>query len=107
MRMSKMSISIVTLIILTSFASANAAPTQQSQMNMQGMCQDMSPEMQQFADKLNMNNKMLFCSKFNDVQREQAMEMAAQMGNYGKPKMTPDQSVEKVATDNKLMAPSR
>lgn len=102
MRILKTSISIGTLIALTFFASANAAPTQQNQMNMQGMCQDMSPEMQQFANQLNMNNKMLFCGKFNDAQRKQAMQMASQTGSYGKPKMTPDKSVEKVASDNKL-----
>jgi len=69
---------------------------------MKGMCQDMSPEMQQFAAKLNMNNKMLFCSKFTDAQRTQAMQMSAQKDSYGKPKMTPDKSVEKIAAENKL-----
>lgn len=105
MRISKTSVSIGALIALTFLASANAAPTQQNQMNMQGMCQDMSPEMQQFANQLNMNNKMLFCGKFNDAQRKQAMQMATQAGSYGKPKMTPDKSVEKVAAENKLTTP--
>ncbi len=98
----KTCVSIGALIALTFFASANATPTQQNQMNMQGMCQDMSPDMQQFANQLNMNNKMLFCGKFNDAQRKQAMQMATQASSYGKSKMTPDKSVEKVAAENKL-----
>lgn len=102
MRTLKMSVSLGALIALTFFSSASAATTQQNQMNMQGMCQDMSPEMQQFANQLNMNNKMLFCGKFNDAQRKQAMQMASQASSYGKPKMTPDKSVEKVAAENKL-----
>ncbi len=105
MRISKIGISIGTLIVLTLFTSANAASSQQNQMNMKGMCQDMSPEMQQFASKLTMNNKMLFCSKFNDTQRAQAMQMAAQTDSYGKQKMTPDKSVEKIASENKLKNP--
>lgn len=101
MKISKMS-SIGTLIVLTLFASAHAAPTQQNKMNMQDMCRNMSPDMQKFANQLTMNNKMLFCSKFSESQRKQAMQMVAQSGVNGKPKMTPDKSVEKIAADNKI-----
>lgn len=105
MRISKMSMSIGIFTALTFFTSAHAiVHSQQGQMDMKGMCQDMPSEMQQFADKLNMNNKMLFCGKFNDSQRKQAMQMAAQTGSYGKQKMTPDKSVEKVAAENKITA---
>lgn len=105
MRVSKISLSIATLAILTIFTSANTAFAQQNQMNMKGMCQDLSPEMQQFASKLNMNNKMLFCSKFNDSQRTQAMQMATQKDSYGKQKMTPNKSVEMIAAQNNLTIP--
>ena len=103
MKLSKMSMSIGIFIALIFFTSAHAiVHSQQGQMDMNGMCQDMSQEMQQFANQLNMNNKMLFCGKFNDAQRKQAMQMASQTGNNGKSKMTPDKSVEKVASDNRL-----
>ncbi|MBS0585181.1 MAG: hypothetical protein JSR76_02630 [Verrucomicrobia bacterium] len=103
MEISKMSMSVGIFMALTFFTPAHAiVHSQQGQMDMKGMCQDMSAEMQQFADKLNMNNKMLFCSKFNDSQRKQAMQMASQSSGYGKQKMTPDKSVEKVAADNKI-----
>lgn len=105
MKISKISTGVLALMGLTFFASAHAAP-QQNNMNMQDMCRNMSSDMQKFANQLNMNNKMLFCSKFTDTQRRQAMRMATQPSADGKPKMTADKSVEKVAADNKMTTSS-
>lgn len=61
-------------------------------------CSTMSMEMQQFASQLNPSNKMMFCGKFNDTMRGNSMQASA--GG-----MTPDQAVQKVATDNNMMVP--
>lgn len=66
-------------------------------------CSGMAPEMQQFAGGLNGSNKMMFCSKFNDSMRAQAMQMSMQKDAGGNMMMTPDQAVEKVAKDNNMM----
>lgn len=85
-------------ICLTFFPSVHAmAGTQLAQMDMKGVCENLSPEMQQFANKLNMKNKMLFCSEFTDSQRTQAMQMAAGTGSYKNSKMSPNKSVETIA----------
>lgn len=70
-------------------------------------CSSMSTDMQAFAKKLNPNNKMIFCQKMNDGQRSLSMQMSAQADSSGKPVMTPDQAVQKVAKDNNLMAPAK
>lgn len=105
MKISKMTVRIGTLVALTFFASVHAATTKQDKMNMQDMCRNMSSDMQNFANQLSMGNKRLFCSKFSDSQRKQAMQMVAQSGTNGRPSMTPDRSVEKIAADNKITAP--
>lgn len=68
----------------------------------QEMCENMSPEMKQFSAKLNENNQMIFCTKFNEHQRDQAMKMSMKMGKEGT-MMTPDQSVEMVAKEHNMM----
>lgn len=89
----------VFLIIFSSLSAVDHA-----QIDTSEACRGLSPEMQQFAEKLNTNNKMTFC-KFSDVHRRHAMKLASQKNTYGKPMMTPDQSVEKVASDIKSTAP--
>ena len=69
-------------------------------------CSNMSQEMQQFAGQLSGTNKGMFCGKFNDTQRTQAMQMAAQVDPNGKPMMSGDQAVQKVASDSG-MAPMK
>lgn len=68
-------------------------------------CSNMSADMQAFAGKLNANNKMMFCGKMNDMQRSASMQMSHQMDSSGKPMMTPDQAVQKVAKDNNMIGP--
>lgn len=60
-------------------------------------CKNFSEETKRFSDKLNDKNLKTFCEEFNDVQREQAMQMASQKGMN----MTPDQAVEMVAAKKK------
>lgn len=52
-------------------------------------CSAMSPEVQQFANQLTMENKMVFCGKLTDEQRASAMQMSATM--------SPDAAVQKVS----------
>jgi hypothetical protein len=67
-------------------------------------CSNLSPDEKIFADKLNAQNKTVFCSKFNGDQRKTAMNNAGTMGQDGT-LVTNDQSVEKVANDNNIMIP--
>ena len=53
-------------------------------------CSPMSPEVQQFASQLTMENKMVFCGKMTDEQRATAMQMSATM--------SPDDAVQKAST---------
>ena len=53
-------------------------------------CSAMSPEVQQFASQLTMENKMVFCGKMTDEQRATAMQMSATM--------SPDDAVQKAST---------
>ena len=62
-------------------------------------CSGMSHRMLRFSDKLNESNLKIFCSRFNDDQREKAMQLANQKDKSGNLIMTPDQAVEKVAKD--------
>jgi hypothetical protein len=66
-------------------------------------CSNMGPDMQQFAGQLNATNKKMFCGQFNDSQRASAMQMASQQNSSGAMMMSPDQAVQKVATDNNMM----
>lgn len=65
-------------------------------------CASFSSTEQQFASQLNPNNRMMFCSKFNQDQRNAAMQMAGQMDVMGNV-MNQDQAVQKVAQDNNMM----
>lgn len=64
-------------------------------------CSGMSHRMLRFSDKLSESNLKIFCSQFNDDQREKAMQLANQKDKNGNPIMTPDQAVEKVAKEGK------
>jgi len=74
---------------------------------MAGDCSNLSMEAKAFSNKLNPTNKMMFCGKFDDMQRSKAMQMTGQMDSSGMVTMSPDQAVEKVASDNNLMAPGK
>jgi hypothetical protein len=65
-------------------------------------CAGMSDDMKNFAMTLNAANKSMFCNKFNDAMRSNAMMMSAQKDTTGNMTMTPDQAVEKVAMDNNM-----
>lgn len=68
-------------------------------------CSNMTPDMQAFAGKLNANNKVMFCGKMSDMQRNACIQMSNQIDAGGKPIMTPDQAVQRVAKDNNMMGP--
>jgi hypothetical protein len=90
-------------ILVGVFGTLSAAPNDQMMQGQPAMdCSSMSQEMQQFAGQLNGANKAMFCGKFNDMQRTQAMQMAAQVDPNGKPMMSGDQAVQKVASDSGL-----
>jgi len=65
-------------------------------------CSGMGADVQQFASKLSEMNKKMFCGQFNAAQRSAAMQYASQQDANGA-MMTPDQAVQKVATDNNMM----
>ena len=67
-------------------------------------CTSFSSEEQQFASELSMSNRSLFCERFNQDQRESAMQMAGQLDENGNV-LTEDQAVSKVARDNKMPVP--
>ena len=54
-------------------------------------CADFSESVKRFSDKLNDKNLKIFCEKFNDAQREKAMQLSDQKG------ITPDQAVEAIS----------
>ncbi len=97
--------------ILTTFAYADqmqkmpAQPAQQQPAapSPMGDCGAMSPDTQAFAGQLSPSNKTMFCGKFNDSQRTQAMQMSVQKDASGKNMMTPDQAVQKVAESGGMM----
>ena len=96
------------IIAMSLFATLSAGPNDDQNMTPQPKmdCSSMAPDMQQFAGKLSVSNKAMFCGKFSDAQRAQAMQMASQMDPSGKPMMTGDQSVQKIAADSG-MAPMK
>lgn len=59
-------------------------------------CDHMSRSEMQFADLLSLMQKKVFCSIFNDQQRDHAMEMF----HTGKGTMSADEAVEKVISLN-------
>jgi hypothetical protein len=77
-----------------------SAPGDQTPMPPKGAdCSTLSPAMQQFAQQLTPGNQAVFCGKFTDAQRAQAMQVANQVDPSGKPLMSADQAVQKVAFD--------
>lgn len=66
---------------------------------MREKCHGLSKDMYEFGSLLNESNQKMFCGKFNDEQRKKAMQMANEKGWSGKPRMSPDQAVEKVASE--------
>lgn len=84
-----------------------AEPTETVQPVAVGECANFSPEVKAFSAQLNASNKTMFCTKFNDQQRSDAMRMTGQMDSAGMVMMTPDQAVDKVARDNNLTAPGK
>jgi hypothetical protein len=101
--------SFVSAVPTVGYGSSNStqSPAQEPQpMNQMADCSKLSSDAQDFADELNASNKMMFCNKFNDAQRNSAMDMSGTMGKDGK-LMTNDQAVEKVARDNNMMAPAK
>jgi len=89
-------------LIATLSSSLSAAPpangkAQSGQMmNQPAGCNQMTAEEQNFCSQImDMNNKMLFCSKFTPQQKQQAMQMMGQMDASGN-MMTADQAVQQV-----------
>ena len=64
-------------------------------------CSDLPMHVRRFTDKLSEANLKIFCSQFNNDQREKAMQMANQKDKNGNFVMTPDEAVEKVARTSK------
>ncbi|HSW86431.1 MAG TPA: hypothetical protein VLG49_02905 [Rhabdochlamydiaceae bacterium] len=64
-------------------------------------CASFSSTEQQFASQLTPTNRAMFCNKFNQDQRNAAMQMAGQMDVMGNV-MNQDQAVQKVAQDNNM-----
>jgi hypothetical protein len=77
-----------------------------AQMNMMpgqnADCGSFSFMEQDFSEELSDANKEMFCGRFNQDQRNSAMQMTRQPDNNGN-LMSPDQAVEKVAKDNRMM----
>jgi hypothetical protein len=65
-------------------------------------CSNFSTMEQQFSSQLTPSNMQMFCGKFNQPQRNAAMQMAGQTDAVGNV-MTQDQAVQKVAQDNNMM----
>ncbi len=111
--MQRIARSFLTVIFMICFVSVNAesSVTDERQIaakeppyerhHYKKECSKFSEEVKRFSDKLNDANLKIFCEKFNDAQRQQAMQMAAQTDSSGKQKMTPDQSVEMVVAGKK------
>lgn len=64
-------------------------------------CRDLPMSVRRSTDKLNESNLKVFCSQFDDNQREKAMHLANQKDKSGNLIMTPNQAVEKVAKEGK------
>lgn len=111
--MQKITSSFLTIVFISCFAFINAENSFTSECQIAAKeppyerhhykkeCSDFSEDIKRFSDKLNDANLKIFCEKFNDTQRQQAIQMAAQKDVNNKPKMTPDQSVERVAAGKK------
>jgi hypothetical protein len=71
-------------------------------MNTNGDCSSFSVMEQDFASGLSTDNKDMFCTRFNQSQRNSAMRMTQQPDMNGN-LLSPDEAVEKVAKDNRIM----
>jgi hypothetical protein len=82
----------------------HAQNTQSQNMQSMGMgdCSSYSMMEQDFAAELSDANREMFCTRFNQSQRNSAMQMTRQPDMQGN-LLTPDQAVEKVAKDNRIM----
>ncbi len=94
---------LILAVVACAFVSLNAQSPADGAGQPMMDCSGMSADMQQFAAGLSSSNKMMFCSKFNDSMRAQAMQMGMQKDASGNMMMTSDQAVEKVAGDNNVM----
>lgn len=102
--MKKVKVALAALTFICLNSSAIAEQIQQTAQTTNPMdCSNMGPDMQQFSGQLNATNKKMFCGQFNDSQRSTAMQMASQQNSSGGTMMTPDQAVQKVATDNNMV----
>ena len=101
----------IIITALISGAEASGPPTPPSEAyhseKMREQCHAQPKDVYNFGALLNTANQKMFCSKFNDAQRKQAMQMANQKNAFGNPSMTPDEAVEKVAAENKLTSPTK
>lgn len=105
----KVSLAILVTFFITMDARCFADNTKQlaakeppyERHNYREECSDFSMGIRRFSDKLNESNLKIFCSKFNNDQREKAIQLASQKDKNGNFVMTPDEAVEKVAEENK------
>lgn len=70
-------------------------------MNQTGMCDSLTVNEQDFANRLSAANQGMFCRQFNAEQRRNAMSMASTPDMNGN-MMAPDQAVDQVARNNNL-----
>jgi hypothetical protein len=90
-----MKVVLLTISLCIGFT-AGLAAQESSYPSLGADCTSFSSEEQQFAS--------LFCERFNQDQRDMAMQMAGQLDEYGNI-LTEDQAVNKVARDNQMPAP--
>lgn len=89
---------VILFIFLTSGIEAAKSVARPSHTeSMQEECHELSKETYEFGQTLSETNRKMFCSKFNDAQRNKAIEMSK-----ANPLFTSDQSVEKTAKENNL-----
>lgn len=69
-------------------------------------CSSLTADEQQFAYGLTSDNRAMFCSKFNPVQRAAAMQLTSQPDPTGA-LLSPDQAVAKVAVANNIKPPKK
>jgi len=62
-------------------------------------CSGLTEDQKDFAKHLRSGHRALFCQKFNEDQRQEAMDMMEE------PDMSPDDAVEAVAQRNGMMTP--
>lgn len=62
-------------------------------------CSDLPMHVRRFTDELSEENLKTFCNKFNNEQREKAMQLAGHNDKNGNFIMEPDEAVEKVAKE--------